>query len=282
MKGFDAFRGKVAIVTGAASGLGKGFAATIAGAGGVVVAADIAEAALARAVADLGEAGARVEAHRLDVRDRDAVTALVDDTVGRHGRLDYIFNNAGIATQGPVEDIPLDNWDEIVDINLKGVVYGTAAAYRHMVRQRSGHIVNTASLAGLIPSALLAPYSTVKFAVVGLSDALRIEARAHGVRVTALCPGFIESGIYDAARTTSALDGKGMREQLPQIVPLDVGVRRLLQGVLRDKRVVTLPAYAHVLWWTYKLFPDLFLRISGGIAAKQLEAARRAGAAARD
>jgi NAD(P)-dependent dehydrogenase (short-subunit alcohol dehydrogenase family) len=266
--GYEVFRGKIAIVTGAASGLGQGFATEIAGAGGTVLCADIDAAGAHRTVATIHAAGGHAEAHTLDVRSSEAVTALVDDCVERHGRIDYMFNNAGIATRGPVEDIPIANWDEIIDINLKGVVYGTVAAYRHMVRQKSGHIVNTASLAGLIPAALLAPYSTVKFAVVGLSDALNLEARAHNVDVTALCPGFIESGIYGAARTTGNFGEKDFREQIPYIVPLEQGVKELLDGVAKKKRVVTLPLYADVLIWLYKLVPDLFLLISTRIAAR--------------
>jgi len=266
--GYEVFRGKIAIVTGAASGLGQGFATEIAGAGGTVLCADIDAAGAHRTVAAIHAAGGHAEAHALDVRSSEAVTALVDDCVERHGRIDYMFNNAGIATQGPVEDIPIANWDEIIDINLKGVVYGTVAAYRHMVRQKSGHIVNTASLAGLIPAALLAPYSTVKFAVVGLSDALNLEARAHNVDVTALCPGFIESGIYGAARTTGNFGEKDFREQIPYMVPLEQGVKKLLDGVVKKHRVVTLPLYADVLIWLYKLVPDLFLLISTRIAAR--------------
>lgn len=273
--GYEIFRGKVVILTGAASGLGRGFALEIARAGGLVVAADINRPSVEQVVAEITAAGGKAQAHCLDVRDAAAVTALVDGTAARHGRIDYIFNNAGIATQGPVEEIPLANWDEIVDINLKGVIYGTVAAYRHMVKQRSGHIVNTASLAGLVPSPLLAPYSTVKFAVVGLSDSLRLEAEAHGVSVTALCPGFIESGIYEAARTTHGFSEDVFRKNLPFLVPLDKGVRRLLDGVVAKKRVVTLPFYAKPLIWMYRLFPGLTQRINSAVVAKQLSSANK-------
>lgn len=275
--GYEVFRGKVAIVTGAASGLGRGFAIEIAHAGGVVVAADVDEGRVEEVVAEIVAAGGRAEARGLDVRDAEAVTALVDDTVARHGRLDYIFNNAGIATQGPVEEIPLANWDEIVDINLKGVIYGTVAAYRHMVKQRSGHIVNTASLAGLIPSALLAPYNTTKFAVVGLTEALGLEARAHGVDVTALCPGFIESGIYGAARTTGGFDEATFRENVPFLVPLDRGVRLLLDGVVARRPVVKLPFYAHALSLVYRLCPPLMRAVGRAMVGKQMGQRRTAG-----
>jgi NAD(P)-dependent dehydrogenase (short-subunit alcohol dehydrogenase family) len=272
---YEVFNGKIAVVTGAASGLGQGFATEIAKAGGTVVAADINLEGVEQTVATIAADGGNAEAHRLDVRDSAAVTALVDGTVEKFGRIDYIFNNAGIATQGPVEDIPITDWDEIIDINLKGVVYGTSAAYKHMVKQRSGHIVNTASLAGLVPSPLLAPYSTVKFGVVGLSDSLRAEAKGTGVSVTALCPGFIESGIYGSARYSGGLNEEIGRAQIPMIVPLEKGVNKLLKGVVAKKRVVTLPAYGYIMWFGYRISPNLGIKLSSALAARQRKAVKQ-------
>jgi NAD(P)-dependent dehydrogenase (short-subunit alcohol dehydrogenase family) len=267
----ETFANKIAIVTGAASGLGMGFATEIATAGGTVVAADIDEVGLKKVVDAIG---GNAEAHKLDVRDAAAVNALVDATVEKQGRIDFIFNNAGIAVQGYVEEIPIDDWDAIIDINLKGVVYGTTAAYKHMVRQGSGHIVNTASLAGLVPAPLLAPYSTVKFGIVGLCDSLRIEAQSKGVSVTALCPGFIDTGIYENSRSTGFEKAK-FRESIPGgIVPFDKGVKALLDGVARKKRVVTLPWFAHLVILGYKLTPNITIKVCGVLAARQAKKSR--------
>jgi short-subunit dehydrogenase len=143
-----------------------------------------------------------------------------------------------------------------------------------MVKQGSGHIVNTASLAGLTPAPLLAPYSTVKFGVVGLCDSLRVEAQSKGVYVTALCPGFIDTGIYENARSTG-FDRKKARDSIPGgIVSLDKGVKTLLDGVVKRKRVVTLPWFAHLLILGYKLTPNTSIRISGRLAAMQAKKAR--------
>jgi NAD(P)-dependent dehydrogenase (short-subunit alcohol dehydrogenase family) len=272
---YEVFSGKIAVVTGAASGLGQGFSIEIAKAGGTVIAADIDQAGVEKTVATIESAGGKAEAHKLDVADQAAVAALVDGTVEKHGRIDYIFNNAGIAVQGLVEEIPIEHWDAIVDVNLKGVIYGTSAAYKHMVKQGNGHIVNTASLAGLVPSPLLAPYSTVKFGVVGLSDSLRVEAQAKGVDVTALCPGFIESGIYGSSLTSGDFNEEVFRANLPLIVPLDKGVKKLLDGVVKKKRIVTLPFYAHPLIWGYKLTPSIAIKISGKLAARQVKTAKK-------
>ncbi|MBJ7353734.1 MAG: SDR family oxidoreductase [Thermoleophilaceae bacterium] len=268
---YEVFNNKIAIITGAASGLGLGFAKEIGKAGGTVIAADIDLPGVEKVVAEIG---GDAEAHKLDVRDSAAVVALVGSTVEKHGRIDYIFNNAGIAVQGYVEEIPIEDWDAIIDINLKGVAYGTSAAYKHMVKQGSGHIVNTASLAGLTPAPLLAPYSTVKFGVVGMCDSLRVEAQSKGVYVTALCPGFIDTAIYDNARSTG-FDNTKAKESIPGgIVPLEKGVKTLLDGVVKRKRVVTLPWFAHLLILSYKLTPNISIKVSGKLAAKQAKKAR--------
>jgi NAD(P)-dependent dehydrogenase (short-subunit alcohol dehydrogenase family) len=265
---YEVFSGKIAIVTGAASGLGRGFATEIGRAGGTVVAADINLAGAEETVAAIGE---RATAHQLDVTDSAAVAKLVEETVGKHGRLDYIFNNAGIGVGGPVEAIPIEDWDAIIDINLKGVAYGSSAAYKQMVKQGHGHIVNTASLAGLTPGPLITPYTTVKFGVVGMCASLRAEARLHNVDVTALCPGFIESGIYAAARTSGGATEEMQRKSIPMMVPLDKGVKKLLDGVVKKKFVVTLPFYAHPLSFFYKMFPRLSINVSSRLAARQLK-----------
>ena len=147
------FQGKVAIVTGAASGIGKALAGALARHGATVVLADIDEAG-AKAAADALAAGppGRVSGVAMDVTDADAVAALVQRTAEDHGHLDLLFNNAGIGIIGSVEHLSLAHWNRVIDVNLRGVVHGVVAAYPIMIRQRSGHIVNTASLAGVIPA----------------------------------------------------------------------------------------------------------------------------------
>jgi NAD(P)-dependent dehydrogenase (short-subunit alcohol dehydrogenase family) len=133
----------------------------------------------------------------LDVTDADAVAALVERTAQDHGHLDLLFNNAGVAVTGPVSELTLAHWNRVIDINLRGVVHGVVAAYPIMIRQGRGHIVNTSSLAGLLPSPMLTPYGMTKHGVVGLSESLRMEAAAHGVRVSVVCPGVIDTPLLD-------------------------------------------------------------------------------------
>ena len=184
---------RIAIVTGGGSGIGAGLSRALAARGDTVIVADIDGEAAERVAGEV-----RGTAAKVDVRDAAAVQALVDDTVAEHGRLDLIFNNAGIGVGGDLLELTVAHWDRIIDINLRGVVHGVQAAYPVMARQRSGHIINTASIAGLIAPAFLTPYAATKHAVVGLSMALRQEAKAHNVGVTVVCPGWTDTPILDS------------------------------------------------------------------------------------
>src|SRR4051794_22041738 len=144
---------RVAIVTGGGSGIGEALSRALAARGDTVVVADIDGAAAERVAGDIG---ARAQAAKVDVRDAAGVQALVDDTVAQHGRLDIMVNNAGIAVGGDVLELSVAHWDRIIDVNLRGVVHGVQAAYPVMARQRSGQIVNTASMAGLTAPAYMA------------------------------------------------------------------------------------------------------------------------------
>ena len=173
------FEGKQAIVTGAGSGIGAALCRALVSAGATVVCTDIDGDAAERTAAALG---ASARSARLDVTDAAAVQAAVDEVVDRAGRLDLMFNNAGIVWGGDTELLTLDQWNAIIDVNIRGVVHGVAAAYPLMVRQGHGHIINTASMAGLTAAGQITSYVTTKHAVVGLSLALRSEAVTRGSR----------------------------------------------------------------------------------------------------
>nr|BFE29216.1 hypothetical protein GCM10010200_014670 [Actinomadura rugatobispora] len=184
----------IAIVTGGASGIGRAIATSLVARGDTVVVTDIDEAG-ARKVADrLNTLGrGKASAAALDVTDPGAVTGVYQGVRAEHGRLDLVFNNAGIAIGGLAEELTLDHWDRAIDINLKGVVHGVHAAYPIMLEQGAGHIVNTASLAGLVPMPVGIPYTATKHAVVGLSLGLRAEAAGRGVKVSVVCPSFVDT-----------------------------------------------------------------------------------------
>jgi NAD(P)-dependent dehydrogenase (short-subunit alcohol dehydrogenase family) len=141
--------------------------------------------------------GGNARAFNVDVTNFAAVEHLVQETVARAGRLDYIFNNAGIGIGGNASHFGIEDWNQMMDVNLRGVIHGVEAAYKIMVAQGFGHIVNTASLAGLTPSPGGVAYATAKHAVVGLSNSLRAESARMGVRVSVLCPGFVRTAILE-------------------------------------------------------------------------------------
>lgn len=268
---------KVAIITGGASGIGRAVAGVLTARGDHVILADIGDAtSTAEALTFAGPGTA--EAAVLDVRDAAGFAQLVDRVVAEHGRLDLLFNNAGIGVGGPTEHLTVAHWDRVIDVNLRGVTNGIAAAYPGMVERRSGHIVNTASLAGLVPAPILAPYAATKHAVVGLSLSLRPEAAGHGVNVTVVCPGFTDTPILDSAgpadlpQTSEAGAVRGMAAALPGgLYDVDLLARDIVRGVDRNEAIVVAPRSARLMWWAMRVSPGRVLRT----AQAQAEAARR-------
>jgi NAD(P)-dependent dehydrogenase (short-subunit alcohol dehydrogenase family) len=253
------FVGAVAIVTGGGAGIGAALAAALTARGARVVVVDI-DPSRAQAPVGRGEA---LEGHQVDVTDAAALTALIDDVAARFGRLDYVFNNAGVSVTGDARDLELAHWRKVIDVNLMGVVHGTHAAYRVMTRQGHGHIVNIASLAGLIPFPTNVPYATSKHAVVGLSLSLRAEGAALGVRVSAVCPGFIESNIFQATPFIN-VRREPILEALPfKPVDTDAAARKILDGIARNRPIISFPFYARLLWRLYRLWPALLSPLAG-------------------
>jgi NAD(P)-dependent dehydrogenase (short-subunit alcohol dehydrogenase family) len=219
----------------------------------------------------------------VDVRDAAGVQAVVDDAVDQHGRVDIMVNNAGIAVGGDVLELTLAHWDRIIDINLRGVVHGIQAAYPVMARQKSGHIVNTASMAGLTAPAYLAPYVAVKHAVVGLSLSLREEAKAHHVNVTAVCPFWIDTPLLDTSGPDDlpkpkSLDG-GVRETAAKmgIYSPDVLAQDIIRGIDRRKALVVAPRQGRLIWRLSRVSPAGFSTAMGAVARREMR--KRVGSA---
>jgi len=250
----DRWSGAIAIVTGGGSGIGRALSARLASAGARVVVADV-RAEAAREVAH--ELGSGAEPAALDVRDAAAVRELVERTARDRGRLDLVFNNAGIAIAGEVLDGTLADWDRTIDVNLRGVVHGSLPAFEIMARQGFGHIVNTASMAGLVPQPGLAAYSTTKHAVVGLSLSLRGEAARHGVRVSAVCPGLIDTPLKQHIELRNLDREVVITSQPLPWYPADRCARDVLRGVARNRAVILTPTYAWAIALAYRIAPDL-------------------------
>jgi NADP-dependent 3-hydroxy acid dehydrogenase YdfG len=275
----DWYVGRTAIVTGAGSGIGAALSRALVEAGTHVVCADLdLDAASSVAASCTGPGSARAVA--LDVTDAGAVATLVTSVAARAGALDLMFNNAGISIGGETEELTLDHWNSIIDVNIRGVVHGVHAAYPVMVRQGSGHIVNTASLGGLMAAGLLTSYVMTKHAVVGLSLALRSEAAAHGVGVTAVCPSAVDTPILDKGAVGRFhgrdyfLKGQGVRR------PLDPAVlaTQVLDAVAENRPLLVTPRTARIAWRIGRLAPNFVASSSIRFVAKQrkLQAKRAA------
>jgi NAD(P)-dependent dehydrogenase (short-subunit alcohol dehydrogenase family) len=190
--------GKVAVVTGGASGIGRAMAARFAADGMQVVIADVEAAALASTAAELGVVGIRT-----DVADVASVQALADHVFDRFGTAHVLCNNAGVGGGGQIAGLTIADWKWVLDVNLWGVIHGLQSFLpRILANPDGGHVVNTASVAGLLPSAGIGPYSAAKSAVVAISETLSKELQAAGssVGVSVLCPGFVRTNIFDSQR----------------------------------------------------------------------------------
>ena len=196
------FNGKVAFVTGAASGIGLGIARALAGAGMKVMLADIERVALESAASGLRADGAAVDTIVCDVSDAASMVAAADATLAAFGKVHVLCNNAGVSTGGLVEECDDGDWDWVIGVNFLGVLHGCRAFLPHIKRQREGgHVVNTSSMAGLLGGmAGWGPYNSTKFAVVGLTEVLRQEGRDGGFGASVLCPGGVNTNIYEAPR----------------------------------------------------------------------------------
>lgn len=268
------FAPRTSIVTGAGSGIGAAIAARLVARGSHVVVADL---DLDKATSVAERLGAATAA-RVDVADADAVRDLVGSTLARHGGLDVMVNNAGVAIGGFHEQLGQAQWDLALGVNLGGVINGVNAAYPVMCAQRSGHILNTASLAGLIPAPAMLPYTTTKHAVVGLSTALRAEAATMGVRVSVLCPGFVDTPLLDEIHTGGLADGEeliSMRQEIRfmqrSFLTVDEVSDAAVRGMEQNTAVIAVGSLAQVMWRLNRYLPP----VARAIIQVQATAARR-------
>ncbi|WP_068278276.1 SDR family NAD(P)-dependent oxidoreductase [Aldersonia kunmingensis] len=273
----DQFTGQVAIVTGAGSGIGAAMCRALVAGGAEVQCTDIDVAAAQRTAQEaVGRGIAR--AAMLDVTDAAAVQAMVDETVASTGRLDLMVNNAGVCFGGNTELLTIEQWNTIIDINIRGVVHGVAAAYPVMIGQGRGHIVNMASVGGLVTSGQLASYTMTKHAVVGLSLALRSEAAAHGVGVLTVCPGVVETPLLDKGSLGEGwqgreffLKGQGLKKGYdPDLLAADT-----LRAIAGNRALLVVPGRAYLAWLTNRVAPALVQRMSTRFVKRQRVLQRR-------
>lgn len=246
---------KVAVITGGASGIGNGMARNFASAGMRIVIGDIEEEPLAAAVTDLEVGGAEVIGVPTDVSEIEDVRALRDAAIEKFGAVHVVCNNAGVGAGGAVWQTTIEDWQWVLGVNLWGVIHGILTFVPGMVEQGEGHVVNTASMAGLISGPGLSVYSASKYAVVAISESLAQDLQVAGseVGVSVLCPGFVRTNIADSSRNRPAelsrtieLDAaaQSMMDLMKQVIdsgmdPLEVGA--LVLDSIREDRFYVLP-----------------------------------------
>ena len=192
------------------------------------------------------------------VTNRQQLDALIQGVAERRGRIDYLFNNAGILIFGEARDCSIEDWRSVIDLDLYGVVNGMVAAYPIMAEQGFGHIVNTASVEGLAPFPVMGSYVASKYGVVGLSHALRAEGAALGVKVSVACPGYVTTQIIETSKMVK-IDREKILASLTDSMGVspEECVSKILRGVERNKATIVVGWWAKILWRLQRLSPGL-------------------------
>ena len=270
------FAGRVAAITGAGSGIGRALAQELARRGAHLALADIDPVGMAETVAMCEGAGVKVTTCELDVADREAVFAWADRVVDEHGKVNLIFNNAGVALGATVDEVEYHDFEWLMDINFWGVVHGTKAFLPHLEASGEGHVVNLSSVFGLLSIPTQSAYNAAKFGVRGFTDALRIELEIEdrGVSATTIHPGGIATNIAHRARLSDSLaalsdgraDGPGDFNKALRMPP-EKAARLILAAVSKNRRRALIGTDAKVL--------DLLSRLPAGVSQRLLVTAAK-------
>lgn len=193
----DNIKNKVIVITGASSGMGEAAARHLATEGAKIVVAARRAERINALVESITQNGGTAIAVPTDVTSKEAMQKLIDTAVSTYGRIDVLINNAGVMPLSPLEHGKTDEWDHMIDVNLKGVLYGIAAALPYMKEQKSGHIINTASVAGHLVFPTASVYCATKFAVRAVTEGLRKEVKPYNIRATILSPGAVATELLE-------------------------------------------------------------------------------------
>ena len=252
--------GKIVIVTGAGSGLGRAIVDYCAHKGAIVVVTDINMTSANETLNRIKEKGGNGAILQVDVSKVEDIEKMIAFTIDKYGRIDFLFNNAGAAINGEFKDITLEHWRKMMDVNFWGIIYACKSIYPIMIKQGEGCIVNVASFAGLMPGGLMTSYSTSKYAAVGFTLNLRSEANQYGIKVIALCPGYLETPMHKSALNVSDYviehDKKYRAKNHNWPKPEDC-INHIIKGVLKNKCIVISPRKQIPFLWIYRFFPSL-------------------------
>ncbi|MAO80707.1 SDR family oxidoreductase [uncultured Nocardioides sp.] len=267
---------KVVVITGAGSGIGRALALNLARKGSLLALSDVDEAGLAETVDLVKGAGAReVRSDRLDVADRAAFEAYAEAVVAQFGRVNVVVNNAGVALAGDLVDLAWDDIEWILGINLDGVLHGTKAFLPHLIASGEGHVVNLSSLFGLVSMPGQSIYNATKYAVRGMSEALREEMliAGHPVGVTVVHPGGIKTAIARNSRVSAKEDqaatAKLFDEKLAKMTP-ERAAEIIVRGIEKNQARVLVGLDAHALHWFAKLSGSRYQDVVAKVSKKVL------------
>ncbi len=258
------FKDKIVVITGAGSGIGRACAQEFKRQGARLHLLDKDK----RVLDVVDELGSGVEAHVVDVTDAQKFFVTAEKILAKEGHVDIIHNNAGVCLSKAVEDLTMDDWRWIIDVNLWGVIHGIQAFVPPMIRRRQGHVINTASLAGLIPFPMVVPYCATKYAVVGLSEALAAELAPLGIGVTVECPGMVSTELFRSARVGWPDSMRGRFERIMDTRGTDPKkvARNLLRAVRRRDIVHITAGPAYPLYLFKRVSWSLYGKMAGWVS----------------
>lgn len=274
------FNGKVAAITGAGSGMGRELAVELAKRGCHLALSDVNADGLAETVRRVSPTGVRVTQQHVDVADREAVYAWAEQVVADHGKVNLVFNNAGVALGATVEGMRYEDFEWLMNINFWGVVHGTKAFLPHLKKAGEGHIVNTSSVFGLAGIPTQSAYNAAKFAVRGFTESLRqeLEMENCGVSATSVHPGGIKTNIARAARMDPSVSRVGIsaeeasaRFEKNFITTANKAARIMIRAVECNRRRVLVGPDAVVLDLLVRLFPAGYQKLSMRFARKSMQ-----------
>jgi short-subunit dehydrogenase len=254
----------VVVITGAASGIGQALARTMAGRGAQLALVDVDEAGLQAICSELSQQGHAVSSHLVDVSNRVEMELLPEDVANAHGSVDVLINNAGVSVGAMFDDHSIDDAEWLLDINLKGVIYGCKFFLPYLKQAPEAHIVNVSSMFGFFSMPGQAMYSASKAGVRGFSEALWTELANTSVRVTTVHPGTIRSNVIRSSRMLDAqaqLKAAALQEKFG--MPTDKAAEKIVRAVERNKLRVVVGADAHIGEFLKRLLPVSFQRLLG-------------------
>ncbi len=254
--------GKTAFITGAASGIGRATSLAMAQEGATaLILLDINSEGLKKTASEIERMGTKVRTVLADVTDFAQVKKAVDEAIDFAGKIDFLLNIAGVASMAPIENFEISDWERIIKVDLWGPINTVNALYPHMVEKKSGHVVNVASISGLWADQIyIAPYLTAKFGVVGLCEGLKAESFLHGIKVTCVCPGMVQTPIWEASPL------KGFREDVRKLVKYfallgekpENTAQTIIKAIKKDKYIQVTTPFQRVHYALRRHFPRLF------------------------